>query len=220
LQRLFRDDYFTYQPLNKIKLGKSLNEHRQLAHYCQASSSTGAFSTSSSRNEKLLRPVNLKFSKISFEFWIFLNLTWLPVERHHATKVIISPEDENPRANAKPWQATMDAKLIKALGRAVYWQHLIDTGRVANMTELSRAEGMDKVRVHKILKLARLSPAIAERVACAKGPVGLSFEFFMRKQRQTVGRSKRPYSRVYPRSSNRLSSPPLSPNTMPAKPHR
>ena len=76
----------------------------------------------------------------------------------------------------------MDAKLIKALGRAVYWQHLIDTGRVANMTELARAEGMDKVRVHKILKLARLSPAIAERVACAKGPVGLSFEFFMRKQ--------------------------------------
>ncbi len=104
------------------------------------------------------------------------------IERHHATKVIISPEDKDPRTNAKPWRATMDAKLIKALGRAVYWQHLIDTGRVANMTELARAEGMDKVRVHKILKLARLSPAIAERVACAKGPVGLSFEFFMRKQ--------------------------------------
>ena len=64
------------------------------------------------------------------------------IERHHATKVIISPEDEDPRTNAKPWRATMDAKLIKALGRAVYWQHLIDTGRVANMTELARAEGI------------------------------------------------------------------------------
>lgn len=70
------------------------------------------------------------------------------IERHQATKVIISPEDEDPRTNAKPWRATMDTKLIKALGRAVYWQNFIDTGRVA----------------------------------CAKGPVGLSFEFFMRKQ--------------------------------------
>ena len=75
----------------------------------------------------------------------------------------------------------MDANLIKSLCKALYWQEQIDTGRVANLVDIAKREGMDKVRVHKIMKMARLAPRYVEAIAKGKGPIGLSLEFFVRK---------------------------------------
>ncbi len=75
----------------------------------------------------------------------------------------------------------MDANLMKSLCKALYWQEQIDTGRVTNLVDIAKREGMDKVRVHKIMKMARLAPRYVEAIAKGKGPIGLSLEFFVRK---------------------------------------
>lgn len=103
------------------------------------------------------------------------------IVRHRYGKVIIHPGQTRGTPNSATGQSTVDGHLIKALARAVYWQELLNTGRVANIAELAQAEGIDKVRVQKTLKMAMLSPRLAEQIASGKGPVGLSFEFFVRK---------------------------------------
>ncbi len=79
-------------------------------------------------------------------------------------------------------RARVDATLLKALALGLYWQQMLDTGRVVNIAERAAAEGLEKVRLQKTLKLARLAPDMVERIASGRDPVGLSFEFFIRRE--------------------------------------
>lgn len=58
-----------------------------------------------------------------------------------------------------------DVTLMRALARGLHWQQLLDAGKVANIAELATAEGIDKVRVQKTLKLAR-SACAGETTLC------------------------------------------------------
>lgn len=104
--------------------------------------------------------------------------TFIPMRivRHKTNRVIVQPGADGEHAT----RTGADATLLKALARALYWQQLLDSGHVANIAELAAAEGLDKVRVQKTLKLARLAPDIAENIARGRDPVGLSLEFFIR----------------------------------------
>ena len=42
--------------------------------------------------------------------------------------------------------------------------------------EIAKREGMEKMRAHKFMKLARLAPHYVEAIARGQGPIGLSFE--------------------------------------------
>lgn len=105
--------------------------------------------------------------------------TFIPVRfvRHKAKKVILRPTTDG---RATPAHVGADAILMRALARGIYWQQLLDEGKVASINELASAEGMDKVRVQKTLKLARLAPDLVEDIARGKQPVGLTQEFFIR----------------------------------------
>jgi hypothetical protein len=121
--------------------------------------------------------------------------TFIPVRfvRHQAKKMILRPTADGRMAVQSAGAA--DATLMRALARGLYWQQLLDEGRVASIRELAEAEGMDKVRVQKTLKLARLAPDLVENIAKGEQPVGLTQEFFMRHplpddweaQRQVIG---------------------------------
>ena len=110
--------------------------------------------------------------------------TFIPVRfvRHKAKKVVIEPTLGGRLATPlNPGQAPMvDDNLMKALARGIYWQQLLDQGKVESINALAAAEGGDRVRVYKILKLARLAPEIVEDIARCRQPVGLSLEFFLR----------------------------------------
>lgn len=105
--------------------------------------------------------------------------TVIPVKitRHKFTRVIVQPGYATPNN----WQAQMDAKLMKALCMALYWQEQLDCGAVGSIAEIAKREGMEKMRAHKFMKLARLAPHYVEAIASGQGPIGLSFEFFVRK---------------------------------------
>ena len=68
-------------------------------------------------------------------------------------------------------KAAKDTPLVRALGLAHYWQHLLDTGKFGSLTEIAAAEGMDLGQVSRIARLARLAPWVVE--AGLRGEVAL-----------------------------------------------
>ena len=109
--------------------------------------------------------------------------TFIPVRfvRHKARKIVVEPT--TPGRMATPMDpgraAAVDENLMSALVRAFFWQELIDSGRVKNMTELAKAEKVGLPRMQKILKLARLAPDIVEEIARGRQPAGLALLFFV-----------------------------------------
>ena len=109
--------------------------------------------------------------------------TFIPVRfvRHKARKVVVEPT--LPGRMASPLNPgrpiSVDENLMSALARAFFWQEMLDTGRVKNMTELAGAEKIGLARMQKMLKLARLAPDIVEDIARGRQPVGLSLLFFV-----------------------------------------
>lgn len=81
----------------------------------------------------------------------------------------------------------VDENLMAALAKAFFWQEMLDTDRVKNMTELAKAEKMGLARMQKMLKLARLAPDIVEEIARGRQPVGLSLLFFVENPLQMTG---------------------------------
>jgi hypothetical protein len=126
--------------------------------------------------------------------------TFIPVRfvRHKARKVVVEPTTPGRMASPlNPGRPTsVDENLMSALARAFFWQELIDSGRVKNMTELAKAEKVGLARMQKMLKLARLAPDIVEDIARGRQPVGLSLLFFVEnplpndwnEQRAVIGR--------------------------------
>lgn len=111
--------------------------------------------------------------------------TFIPVRfvRHKARKVVVEPTTPGRMAARKilGQHATCDDTLMRALARGFFWQELLDSGRVASIAEIAACEGIEKVRVQKMLRLARLAPDIVEDIARGRQAVGQSLEFFMRK---------------------------------------
>jgi hypothetical protein len=109
--------------------------------------------------------------------------TFIPVRfvRHKARKVVVEPTTPGRMASPlNPGRPTsVDENLMSALARAFFWQELIDSSRVKNMTELAKAEKVGLARMQKMLKLARLAPDIVEDIARGRQPVGLSLLFFV-----------------------------------------
>ncbi|NMG28407.1 site-specific recombinase resolvase [Aromatoleum evansii] len=53
-----------------------------------------------------------------------------------------------------------DPTLLRALGRGLYWQHLLDAGIVADTAEIAAREGLHRVTVNDTLCFAQLAPSI------------------------------------------------------------
>lgn len=109
--------------------------------------------------------------------------TFIPVRfvRHKARKVVAEPTTPGRMASPlNPGRPTsVDENLMAALAKAFFWQEMLDTGRVKNMTELAKAEKIGLARMQKMLKLPRLAPDIVEEIARGRQPSGLSLLFFV-----------------------------------------
>ena len=53
-------------------------------------------------------------------------------------------------------------------GLAYYWQSLLDEGKFASLTEIAKAEGIDRAYVTRVFKLTKVSPVILKRALSGK----------------------------------------------------
>lgn len=84
------------------------------------------------------------------------------------------------RLLADAGDAAPDVRIIEAVARAMYWQSLLDSGAVARVRDIARAEGLMPTSVGRILRLARLAPDIVEQFLAGRQPRRLTLYWLMR----------------------------------------
>ena len=98
-------------------------------------------------------------------------------------KVIVAPEGvSQPIAVTDTPMLTpeQDRPLLKALGRGIYWQQLIDNGTVASGTEIAERECIHRSTVNDLLRLALLAPDIVQAAYEGRLPRAVSLEAILR----------------------------------------
>jgi hypothetical protein len=98
-------------------------------------------------------------------------------------KVIVAPEGvTQPIAITSTPVLTpeQDRPLLKALGRGIYWQQLIDNGTVASSAEIAERECIHRSTVNDLLRLALLAPDIVQAAYEGRLPRAVSLEALLR----------------------------------------
>ncbi|AKJ30646.1 hypothetical protein [Caldimonas brevitalea] len=96
------------------------------------------------------------------------SVTFVPltIRRRHIRKVLTPPPGEG----GAPAQPTFDLSMIKVLGKAFYWQRLLDSGEVQTTKELARQLKLDPGWIAEVLRLTLLAPDIVEAIFEGKQP--------------------------------------------------
>ncbi len=76
--------------------------------------------------------------------------------------------------------AAPDVRIIEAVARAMHWQSLLDSGAVARVRDIAKAEGLRPTSVGRIMRLARLAPDIVEQLMAGQQPRRLTLFWLMR----------------------------------------
>lgn len=100
-------------------------------------------------------------------------VTFIPItlkKRGHRT--VLAPPEGSPT----PPRQILDIPLLKALGKALYWQRRLDTQEMPDAAAIAKAEGLDKTWVNETLRLALLAPDIVEAILQGKQPVTLTLQ--------------------------------------------
>jgi hypothetical protein len=98
----------------------------------------------------------------------------LPVRTRGGRRMVVLP-DGAVQAAAPPVVATRaDPAVVKALARAFRWQKLLDEGRFASITELARAEKIERGFLGKVLQLTLHAPDIVEGILDGRAPETVS----------------------------------------------
>ncbi len=63
--------------------------------------------------------------------------------------------------------------MVRVLGLATYWQSLLDEGKFTSLTEIAKADGIDRAYVSRVFKLTRGS--VLEAAVSLKAPPRLAF---------------------------------------------
>lgn len=96
------------------------------------------------------------------------SVTFVPltIKRRHASKVLIPPLGE---MNAKI-KSSFDLPMIRTLGKAFYWQALLESGQASNVSELARQLKLETGWVAEVLRLTMLAPDIVQAIMEGRQP--------------------------------------------------
>lgn len=96
------------------------------------------------------------------------SVTFVPlsIKRRHSSKLIVPPAGET----FVKTTSTFDLPLIRSIGKAFYWQKMIDTGEVANATELARRFKLEPGWVSEVLRMTCLAPDIIRAILDGRQP--------------------------------------------------
>jgi hypothetical protein len=104
----------------------------------------------------------------------------LMIKRRHRTKLIVPPAGE-PAARLP---TSMDLPLLRTLGKAFYWERLIESGEVANATELARLFKLEPGWVAEVLRMTLLAPDIVRAILEGRQPRHLNLHAVRGRQKE------------------------------------
>ena len=96
------------------------------------------------------------------------------VRKRGGRKLMVSPD-----GTAEPARPQVDNSLVKALARAHRWKRLLEEGHHTSLTELARAEGINRSYLCRVLRLTLLAPDLVEAILAGRQPQGLTLKAAM-----------------------------------------
>ena len=99
-----------------------------------------------------------------------VTLVPLTIRRKQNRKVMIPP----PGDRSGQGNGGLDLPMIKMLGKAFYWQRLLDEGRYPTANDLARSLKLEPGWVAEVLRLTTLAPDIIESVLEGRQPRDLN----------------------------------------------
>jgi hypothetical protein len=97
---------------------------------------------------------------------VFVPLT---VRRRNGRPRVLPPEN----ASELQWR-TQDPHILKALGRAWAWRRKLESGEMATVVDIAKAEGVTDRFISRTMRLAYLSPEVLERLVVRREPPAIS----------------------------------------------
>ncbi len=88
----------------------------------------------------------------------------LAIRRRGGRRVVVSPDGSVLPTAPRHVATNADPSLLKALGRAFRWKRLLDDGTYASVSDISRAEKLDRTYVGDVLRLTLLAPDLIEAI--------------------------------------------------------
>jgi hypothetical protein len=114
----------------------------------------------------------------------------LAIRSRGGRKLVVTP-DGSPATLTTRTRA--DPAMVKALARAHRWKRLLEEGRYASLSEMAKAERIDRGYIGKMLRLTLLAPDIVEAILDGRHPAELASPRLIEqlpvewsKQRQTL----------------------------------
>jgi hypothetical protein len=101
----------------------------------------------------------------------------LTIRRRGGRKQIIGPDGAVARqgdggAGVVPVRG--DPALIKALARGFRWRRMLEEGRYASISEMAKAEGVERGYVGTLLRLTLLPPPMVEAIVAGRQLEGMT----------------------------------------------
>jgi hypothetical protein len=94
----------------------------------------------------------------------------LTIKKKHTSKVLVPPAGVR-REGSK---TSIDYAILKTLGKAFYWQKLIDEGEYDSGNALAKELKLEPGWVAEVLRMTRLAPEIVESILNGSQPVTLN----------------------------------------------
>lgn len=96
----------------------------------------------------------------------------LAIKRRGGRTMLLPPPDSGSALQV----SRHDLPLLKALGKAFYWQKLIDQSIVEDAAAIARRERLDRTWVNETLRLTLLAPDIVTAIVDGRQPRTLSLQ--------------------------------------------
>jgi hypothetical protein len=105
----------------------------------------------------------------------------LAIRKRGGRKVVVSPDGFVLPTAPRNVTTNADPALLKALGRAFRWKRLLDDGTFASVSDIARAEKLDRTYVGDVLRLTLLAPDLVDAIVEGRQSEGVTLPALMTK---------------------------------------
>jgi hypothetical protein len=104
----------------------------------------------------------------------------LTIKKRGGRKIIVAPDGSVLPVLPRQATTTADPALLKALARAFRWRRLLEDGRYESISDIARAEKLDRTYVGDVLRLTLLAPAVVEAIVEGRQPAEMTLPEVMK----------------------------------------
>jgi hypothetical protein len=102
------------------------------------------------------------------------SVTFIPLEirRRHTRRLLVPPPD----GQVATGSTSFDLPMIRTLGRAFYWQQMLDAGIFHDAADIAKRFKLDRAWASEILRMTRLAPDIVAAIVDGRQPRHLNLQ--------------------------------------------